>query len=378
MRWAVALALVLFSQAAVAETLRIATFNVSLSRSGAGLLLSELERNPREQTQNVAAIIQTVRPDILLLNEFDHDPEGRALDAFQRLLEDGQRGAEGVSYVYGYAPAPNTGVLTGFDLDGDGFTTGRRDAQGFGHFPGQYGMAVLSRYPIDAAASRSFAELLWAEFPGAIPPEGFEGYREEVQRLSSKAHWDVVVETPLGRVHLLASHPTPPVFDGPEDFNGRRNHDEVAFWSAYLDGVPLTDDQGREAPAPEGLVVVLGDLNTDPFDGDGRLSAVQGLLTHPRLQDPAQGSAGSEEAAQAQGGANTAHLGPAAQDTADWNDTRGPGNLRVDYLLPDARLRVVDAGVFWPAPGAQGYELLGEGRDAASDHRLVWVDVTLE
>ncbi len=48
-------------------------------------------------------------------------------------------------------------------------------------------------------------------------------------------------------LHLLASHPTPPAFDGPEDRNGRRNHDEIRFWNDYLDRAEIgyiRDDAG--------------------------------------------------------------------------------------------------------------------------------------
>jgi endonuclease/exonuclease/phosphatase family metal-dependent hydrolase len=374
MRWALAFLLSLWSADVAAQTLRIATFNVSLNRRGAGLLLQELQTRPSEQARAIVAILQSVRPDIVLLNEFDHDPEARALAAFQRLLNEGQAGLEGLSYPFVFAEAPNSGVLTGHDLDGDGMPTGPRDAQGFGYFPGQYGMAVLSRYPIDHDASRSFTSLLWKDLVGAIPPDGFEGYVGEVQRLSSKAHWDVAVEVEGMRLHLLASHPTPPVFDGPEDMNGRRNHDEIALWSQYLAGVALNDDAGNVRPIADAPVVVLGDLNADPMDGDGRREAVRALLASPRLQDPGQSSRGGVTATSAQGGVNAAHRGPAAQDTADWRDD-GAGNLRVDYVLPDAGLKVVGGGVFWPAPGETGHTFLGDGRDQASDHRLVWVDV---
>jgi 3-phytase len=37
------------------------------------------------------------------------------------------------------------------------------DALGFGAFPGQFGMALFSKYPIDTAAIRTFQTfLLWA------------------------------------------------------------------------------------------------------------------------------------------------------------------------------------------------------------------------
>ncbi|MBB5514257.1 endonuclease/exonuclease/phosphatase family metal-dependent hydrolase [Rubricella aquisinus] len=354
---------------AQAETLRIATYNASLTRNGAGLMLAAIERGQDERLARVAAIIQTVRPDILLINELDHDPEGRALAALQTYLTTGRMGAEGITYAHVLTAPVNTGVLTGQDLDGDGHAFGPRDAQGFGRFPGQYGMAILSRY--DISGFRSFQEVLWSDLPGAIPPEGvFAG-----QRLSSKSHWDVEVRVAGRPLHLLASHPTPPVFDGPEDFNGRRNHDETMFWVQYLSGQAFRDDQGQTTPAPTAPVLLLGDLNADPFDGDARRDALSALLSHPRLQDPTPMSDGAVAAARAQVGANAGHQGDPAQDTADWNDDRGPGNLRVDYVLPDARLTVLGSGVFWPAPGQPGADLLGEGRDQASDHRLVWVDI---
>ena len=51
----------------------------------------------------------------------------------------------------------------------------------------------------------------------------------------------------------------------------------------------------------------------------------------------------------------------------------GPGNLRVDYVLPSATLAVSGAGVFWPAPGDPAAGVAA----TASRHRLVWVDIVL-
>ena len=50
-------------------------------------------------------------------------------------------------------------------------------------------------------------------------------------------------------MHVLVSHPTPPTFDGPEDRNGLRNADEIAFWKQYVAvATPaLVDDAGRRA-----------------------------------------------------------------------------------------------------------------------------------
>ena len=69
--------------------------------------------------------------------------------------------------------------------------------------------------------------------------------------------------------------------------------------------------------------------------------------------------------------AHASHRGDPAADTADFNDTY-TGNLRLDYLLPSANLDVRDCGVFWPAHG-----LLDFDPGEVSDHRLVWLDITL-
>src|SRR3546814_2632341 len=56
-----------------------------------------------------------------------------------------------------YLAPVNTGVPSGLDLDGSGTVGGEgrdrgNDAWGYGLHPGQYGMLVLSRYPIDTDA----------------------------------------------------------------------------------------------------------------------------------------------------------------------------------------------------------------------------------
>ncbi|QPH55569.1 endonuclease/exonuclease/phosphatase family protein [Pontivivens ytuae] len=367
----IALAGALFLAApALADTVRVATFNASLSRDTAGALLQDIEDRDA-QVLAAAEVILAVAPDVLLLNEIDHDPQSRSLDAFIALLAE-----RGLVYEHSFTAPVNTGELTGLDLDGDGSTTGPNDAYGWGRWPGHFGMAVLSRYPLGEA--RSFRLLRWAEFEGNLMPEEVQEPARSVLRLSSKSHWDVPVELPGGPVHLLASHPTPPVFDGPEDTNGRRNHDEVMFWVRYLDGTPFTDDAGVTAALGDAPVIVAGDLNADPFDGDARREALAALLAHPRLQDPGQESAGAIAAAEMQGGLNAAHAGPAAQDTSDWNDERGPGNLRVDYVLPSADLEVSGSGVWWPAPDKPGAEHVGFGEAISSDHRLVWVDIEVD
>jgi hypothetical protein len=182
-------------------------------------------------------------------------------------------------------------------------------------------------------------------------------------------------------VHLLASHPTPPAFDGPEDRNGRRNHDEIRFWSDYLtprQSRYIRDDRGRRGGLSGTEFVILGDQNSDPQDGASLNGAIRTLLALPRFDATfVPASLGAIEASDAQGGANATHRGEPRFDTADFND-RTAGNLRVDYLLPSTGLRVCGGGVFWPAKSDPAAALVwGDQPAPSSDHRLVWLDVTV-
>ena len=126
-------------------------------------------------------------------------------------------------------------MATGQDMDGNGHTGEPRDAQGYGRFSGTDGMAVLSRYPLLADEARDFSAMLWRDLPDAlIAGADLSPQAEAAQRLSTTAHWDLPVLLPDGqRLHLWAWAATPPVFDGLEDRNGRRNHDEAALWLRY-------------------------------------------------------------------------------------------------------------------------------------------------
>ncbi len=367
--------------------LRIATYNASLNSDEAGGLLERLQGDD-DAARKVTAVLQQVRPDIVLINEFDYVADGRAADLFQRRwLERPQPGGgDALHYPYRYLAPVNTGVQSGLDLDnngtigGDGRDRGN-DAWGYGLHPGQYGMLLLSRYPIDAANARTFQMLKWSAMPDATRPRdpvtGAYFHSDAVWsqlRLSSKSHWDVPVRTPQGVLHVLASHPTPPAFDGPERRNVARNRDEIHFWNAYLAPAGhegwLCDDAGTcGGLAADARFVILGDLNNDPVDGSGDHSVITELLEHPRvLRTATPRSDGAIEAAAAEGGANAVHRGAAAHDTGSF----GPrvGNLRIDYVLPSVGQRVTGTGVFWP-PSSSPQAAIVDG----TDHRLVWVDV---
>jgi hypothetical protein len=367
------------------EPVRFATFNASLNRFNAGDLVSDLSTPDNAQAKVIAEIIQITRPDVLLINEFDYDEGEEAVDLFRdNYLEVSQDGADPIEYPYAFVAPSNTGIPSGFDLNNNGVVGGPDDAFGFGFFPGQFGMVVYSKYPIVGA--RTFQEFLWKDMPGALlpvdPMTGDSWYSPEeldVFRLSSKSHWDVEIEIGRKQVHFLVSHPTPPVFDGPEDRNGTRNFDEIRFWADYVipsrSGYIYDDDGVFGGIEPGEPFVIAGDQNSDPLDGDSIPGAIQQLLDHPRVNDKeTPTSNGGVWASETQGQINDLHLSDPAEDTADFSDN-APGNLRADYVLPSKRLRIVDSAVFWPAPDEPHFDLTGTFPFPSSDHRLVWVDV---
>ncbi|SDL52518.1 endonuclease/exonuclease/phosphatase family protein [Paracoccus chinensis] len=343
---ALTLALALAAGPALADTIRIATYSPDLSRDGPGLLLRDILSGKDEQIAAVVQVIAAADADVLLLTGFDWDHDGATLSAFADLLE-----AAGAGYPHRHASRPNSGMATGLDLDGDGRTGTGDDAQGFGLFSGQGGMVLLSRLPLGEVTDHS--GLLWRDMPGNLMPKASPEV-DEVQRLSSTAHWEVPVSVGGTTLTLMAWSATPPIFDGPEDRNGRRNHDEAVFWLTRL---------------PPDRFVLMGDTNLDPVDGDGRREGIAALLD--RVQDPRPKSEGAALAPQ--DGANAVQKGDPALDTADWPDADGPGNLRVDVVLPSPDLTVTGSGVLWPAPGRP----LADTVAAASRHRLAWVDLEL-
>ncbi len=375
--------------------LRVALFNIRELDAGKLGEVGEDGVGSHPQLRAAAAVVQRVRPDVLVVQEIDFpeaegavpaspvSPSSSARAFADRYLAHPQPGGgEPLDYPHAYAAPVNTGILSGLDLNRDGRVAtpadrGERvhgdDSLGWGTYPGQYGMAVLSRFPLDAPGARTFREFLWRDLPGNhLPPDWYDEAALGVLPLSSKSHWDLPVEVPGADVplHLWISHPTPPVFDGEEDRNGRRNFDEVRFWKLYADGAPeLVDDAGRSGGYAAGHpFVVVGDLNADPQSPeavyDGVQSAVQ-LLTHPDMAD-----AGA--LLTSRGGAREDRIGGRhpERSTADFDPA-----MRLDHLIPGGGAEAVAGGVFWPAGDADptGAELAA----TASDHRLVWLDVRL-
>ncbi len=397
------------------DPVRFATFNASLNRSVEGEALDDLEEpfdpsapvtgqnGRRKQAANVAEIIQRVRPEVLLINEFDYIDgpiTGNDLTAaFQdNYLSIGQNGAQPIHYDYVFVAPSNTGISSGFDLNNNGVTDDTPgdqaygdDSLGFGEFPGKFGMAVFSQHPIDYDAVRTFQNFKWKDMPGALlpdiastpaPNDWYSAEELAIFPLSSKSHWDIPIQIGSQTVHFLASHPTPPVFDSAEDRNGKRNFDEIRLWADYIRGgnraAYIYDDAGVFGGLPRGAsFVIAGDQNSDPRDGDSVPGAIQQLLDNRRVNDGrTPSSKGAKEASQLQGGLNTSHRSNPKYDTADFFDG-APGNLRADYVLPSRDLGIDRSGVFWPVQADDLFRLTGVFPFPSSDHRLVWVDVEL-
>ena len=368
------------------QSIRIATFNVSMeatnyvaqNESSIGdELQSNLRNGEHKQIQNIADIIQRLRPDIVLLNEFDYSNQS-ATDVqnfIKHYLTVSQANNKPIDYPYFYSAPVNTGVDSGLDLDKDGIASGTKgDAFGFGFFPGHYGMLVLSKYPIQFEQIRTFQYFLWKDMPDnllstIIDERGEPYYSQEAQqilRLSSKSHWDIPINVGNHTIHLLASHPTPPVFDGPENRNGKRNHDEIRFWTDYLSGSEqsayIYDDNQKRGGFKGEHFVIAGDLNASPDEGDGIKGGIQGLLEHSLVNDLI--------VPQSEGGiVHTSDNPYSAAHTAEWA-------MRADYVLPSTSLEVKGSGVFWPKPDDPLFRLIKD-RKSSSDHRLVWVDLTV-
>lgn len=386
------LCLTVFSMNALAKEtktdneIRIATFNVSMEALNyakrtngkvskvTGGELNKALKSDHQQIKNIAEIIQRVNPDILLLNEFDYSPDGEEVQLFiNEYLNKAQHGQSKIHFPYYYQASVNTGVKTPFDLNKDNKIESPADTYGFGHFPGHFGMVLLSKYPINESQIRTFQTFKWKDMPDALQPKdpksGAPWYSDEAWqgfRLSSKSHWDVPVTINNKQIHILASHPTPPVFDGPEDRNGKRNHDEIRFWHDYIssnDNAYIYDDKkqygGLKANSP---FVILGDLNASATEGDAINSSIAALLNHENVQDAVPNSKGAKM--------HSIDNPLASHHTAYWR-------MRADYVLPSKiGFNIINSGVFWPEKDSKEYRLIKD-RQASSDHRMVWLDLAI-
>ncbi|WP_136689422.1 twin-arginine translocation signal domain-containing protein [Halorhabdus amylolytica] len=366
------------------ESTRFAQFNIE------NLETNQVQQLYDEQPSAAAELIQEVRPDVLVVNELTNNmQEGKStsvenIRAFiDNYLREPQRSdLDPIAFPYTFQPPVNTGVLPeeDYDFNKDG-SAGKRpgDAFGFGMYPGQYGLAVASQYPIVESEIRTFQEFLWADMPGNLMPlddgserlnkkDGIYLTPEETDafRLPSKTHADVPIRVDGERVHVLTSHPTPPQYDGPNNFNGRWNHDEIRFWADYVANADyIYDDDGNRGGLEDDNYVLMGDQN--------------GAVTTERILKPSHtffhenDDFYTEELPTSPGGESL--------DNPYATRIRGtrPGQsgeedtvvAQLDYVLPSPQLSYEDGGVIWPEPGTDRIETVR----SASDHRMVWADV---
>ncbi len=323
----------MIASATQAQDIRIATFTVELDRKGPGLLLRDIESGKDKQIQAVIAEIVKAKPDIIVLQRFDWDMGRLAVQAFQNKLKN-----KGWDLPHAFAPRPNSGAKLGSDLPKDG-------VQSFGRFPGNRGLVLLSRFPIQSDKIQNHSDVLWSQISNSQSPD--TGSLAKNQKLPSVALVTVPILVHSTLVWVTTFHANAPLFDGGSGRNVKRNADEITFASQLV------------IKNPEPGIMVMN-ANLDPEDGKGSRNAIRSVLAQPRLIDTTPQSEGGVA------NADTNHNGNPAFDTVDWPDD-DPGNLRVSYILPTREFTVKDAGVQW-VPGQS---------NLASRHRLVWADISL-
>ncbi|WP_239993634.1 endonuclease/exonuclease/phosphatase family protein [Photobacterium kishitanii] len=363
------------------SSLRVAMFNISMSGSESEKILA-LTANPNiTRLQRLAAIIQHVAPDVILLCEFDHlgagGDDGSLANFCANYLSVSQYDQAPIEYPYRLCPATNTGLLTGVDLNNDGMISLPADGMGFGHFHGNFGFVLLSKYPIQDHNIRSWQHMLWNNMPKSLIPRDF--YSPEavnILRLSSKNHIVIPIQFEQQVINLVCCHPTPPVFDGPERRNAKRNNDEIQLVCDIIDNAAyLKDDSGKTGGlSNEQPFIVLGDLNADVIDGDGLKAPIKHLLSHTRIN---QQVSHGPLTPKSMGGSE---YRPWQRRKGRSNEWTHLGGMRLDYVLPSANLITLETGVFWPEKDHPLRHLMldDKGREkpiAGSDHRLVWVDI---
>ncbi|MCW8328680.1 endonuclease/exonuclease/phosphatase family protein [Photobacterium sp. SDRW27] len=409
------------------DTYEDLVFEMSMTRDDQTALINRYKNNDESLTEakkataqkiiqirNVAETIQRTRPNVFLLAEFNNKGTGkdmRALDGFHNnyLAYAQNSQVEPISFEYRKNIATNTGKASGFDLNNDGEKTDiKDDAWGFGNYHGQYAFAVFSQFEIDESNVRTFQNFKWKDMPGYEEsirivqcddpskfPEGMtcksKWYEDEAWEqfpLSSKNHADipVIIPTPTGEetIHFLVSHPTPPIWENIAEHNIKRNHAEIEFWNDYVESKNyMYDDNNVYGGLPaDSKFVVAGDLNADPIQGDGDLTAINDLLKNPLVNISA--TIGYQTPT-SKGGQECFDLGICTGDNKDTpyiEHITSKSGLRLDHVIPSQNLTVTDSGVFWPASDEDGYHLvydeeLGISKGVSSDHRMVWMNFDL-
>lgn len=297
-------------------------------------MLRDIQRGKDAQLIALAEILQSVRPDVLVLTKVDFDAELQTAKALQSFL----------NFEYSFALPPNSMTPSALDLDGDGKSGDRFT---WVRYAGEGAMLLLSQHPI--LPHFHLNDLLWKDVPEALMPIRADATpfpspaAQEVMPIVGQGLWVVQIgERTEDSFTLVAFQNQTPVFDGPEDMNGLRSSAQLGLLSKVMDGT--------YGAFPDQRFALIGNSNLDPNRGQGDREAMRALLRDPRLQDPMPSSPLGDDA------------------TAIWDKA---GNMRVSYILPSKDWIVPRAAVVWPSEGP-----LHIAAEQASRHRLIWMDLT--
>ena len=226
---------------------------------------------------------------------------------------------------------------------------------GWGKFPGHGGMALLSRLPIDAAAPAASASCPGASCPARSSPSARTAAPSRRRGAppcgsprgrTGTCRW----RCPDGRrLHLLASNPTPPLFDGPEGLNrAAQPRRDRASGPHYLDGAAFRDDAGPDRRAPRRARSSSSATSTPTRStatacttASPRSSPTRACRTRARPAPAARAAA-----------ANAGHAGPPrARHRRLARRTAGRATCASTTCCPRATSRWPRAASLWPAPG---------------------------
>jgi len=319
-----------------------------------------------EKARAAASIIRAHAPDILSIDEIQYDYPDTPDPGLPGTGLNARRFADtflaDLGYRYDWMTPGNAGVRSGFEAP--------YETIGFARFPGEYGTALLSRFPIRAAEAVSFRRFLWRDLPenrladlneslrarGKPPvPDGFPLFDKDVS--------DVPVEIDGRMIHVIVAHTAPPVY---ERHNVARNADHLRFLDTFVAGRPLP---GIRPLDPEAPFVLIGDLNCDPEDGEGDAEAIRRLIENPRILAFFPEGSGSRGANPRR---NTFLAGGGVPNPPlDFNVLQ----LQLDYILPSKHFANPRGLVHWPDVRSQKDALMVARR--ASDHFFLMVEVEI-
>ncbi|NDK31547.1 endonuclease/exonuclease/phosphatase family protein [Nesterenkonia sp. Hz 6-5] len=329
-------------------------------------LIASLSTGNHTQARAVAQTVQMNDPDIVVLTGVSYDKEHQIAELLNSYLAAGQHSESGLDYPYTFTDGTNSGRESGVDLDGDGTIGGPGDAVGYGEYPGHYGTVIFSKYPIVEHEVRTFKEFLWSDVPDTSMTTGRDSSLESsVLRLNETSMWDVPVEVDGEHVHLISASVASP----PEVADTNRGDDMRRVMADYVAGRAwyLYDDAGETGHMDPGTPFVVAGV---PAVRAGESENLDVLLESPVIRDTRPEAV--TEVPQEE------H--PAATSAADPEDTRhvaGGRGERASFVLPSASVDVSGSGIFWPAEGEHGYEVVDPDSAYGLDDRLVWLDLTI-